>query len=62
MEKCCHCKKKTLIIVNCNCEKKLCLSCKYPDKHNCDFNFKEKAKKDIEKKNPKVVKDKLLRI
>lgn len=59
----CHlCRKKTLILTKCACEVNYCLTCRYPDVHKCTFDFKEQAKKTLEKNNPLIAGEKLVKI
>jgi predicted nucleic acid binding AN1-type Zn finger protein len=53
MEKCVVCKKKT-IVVQCKCEKQVCLLHRIPELHECSFDFKEHSRKQIEKSNPVI--------
>jgi len=46
----------------CKCEKILCAKHKYFNEHECNFDFKEFDKKILEKNNPKIVSDKILKI
>ena len=62
MTKCYKCNKKTIVIVTCNCNKNFCLKCKYPEDHNCSFDFKTKGKKNISVNNPKVFNEKIIKI
>ena len=63
VQKCDFCKKNkvnSLIPFACKCElKKLCSTCRYPNDHNCTFDFREESRKDLEKNNPKIIGDKL---
>lgn len=64
MSRCNNCNKKLNIVnFSCSCEhKNLCAKCRYPEDHNCTFNFKEVGKKLLEINNPKVIADKLEKI
>ena len=48
-QKCAICKKKHFIINICRCGKIVCLKHRYPDTHNCTFDFKndEETKIDL---------------
>ena len=56
------CRKKTLVLTKCSCENTYCLSCRYPDLHKCTFDFKKEAKKQLEKNNPVVAGEKVVKI
>jgi len=64
--RCDHCKKKVgLISFECRCAmKSLCTNCKLPETHLCKSleEFKVEEKKIIQKNNPLVVSDKLIKI
>lgn len=47
MERCFYCNKKKLILMDCLCGKKLCLTHRYAEFHYCD---EMKKKDEIEKK------------
>lgn len=38
--RCFHCNKKSMIVTLCKCENYFCLKHKYPEEHNCSFDFK----------------------
>ena len=60
-EKCFTCKKKLpLLPFVCKCNNSFCSKHKYPEDHNCDFNYKLFVKMKLEKDNPTVVNDKLI--
>ena len=48
--------------MTCKCELVVCFNCRYPDKHNCTFDYKEEARKQLEKNNPIVVSEKLEKV
>lgn len=59
--RCFICNKKTgCVPFNCKCDniKLFCGEHRYPEKHNCTFDWKTDGKKILSKKNPKVVCDK----
>lgn len=64
--RCDNCRKKVnLISFQCKCNyKTLCNNCKLPEYHNCQSleEFKKDAKEIINKNNPVVVSDKLIKI
>lgn len=49
--KCFKCNKKVgLAPITCKCEQIFCAKCRYPEEHNCQFNYFE-SHKEIIKKN-----------
>ncbi len=64
--KCEHCKVKkvnSLLSISCKCGlKHLCDKCRYPEEHNCKFDFKKEANERLKKENEKIVADKLEKI
>lgn len=54
--KCSVCKKKInpLYQVQCKCEKPLCLVHRYPDKHECSYDFLKDNKERLHKELVKV--------
>lgn len=47
-KKCFQCKKKVgLTGISCKCMHVFCSKCRYPDMHNCDFDFKEHDRKHL---------------
>ena len=59
---CSKCKKKTMILFTCKCEKTFCVRCKYPEEHNCTFDYKKYAKDILKINNPKIINDKIDKI
>lgn len=60
--KCNYCGKKLgLIEYDCRCGKKFCIKHRMPEEHNCEYNYKD-DKKDLIKRNPKIVNDKIIKI
>lgn len=59
---CQSCRKKATMKMTCKCELVVCFNCRYPDKHNCTFDYKEEARKQLEKNNPIVVSEKLEKV
>lgn len=61
---CDYCKKKCgIIIFKCKCEyKNLCIRCKTPEEHKCEYNFKKDYREILKKKNPLVIADKIKKI
>ncbi len=63
--KCEHCKKKSvgLMPFSCKCGlTTLCCICKYPEEHKCTFDYKNAGKQQLEKLNPKIEFEKLIKI
>lgn len=62
--RCAHCKAKIKGMVNtCECSKKqLCLKCRLPENHECDYDFHAEQKKRLEKTLVKVVNEKIIAI
>lgn len=64
-KKCCvdGCNKKLGIMeIICKCGAKTCINHKYPDKHNCSYDYKNEQKQYLEKSNPVVVSSKINKI
>jgi len=62
MTLCEYCKKKkvSLIPFNCKCDLKiLCVNCKFPEQHNCSFDFKKDWKKKLTKTMPIIINSKI---
>lgn len=62
MNYCENCNKKILglITYKCKCNyTKLCNSCKFPENHACNFDFKLEQKNKIIKENPLVAPQKI---
>ena len=62
--RCDHCKAKIKGMVN-TCEsnkKKLCLKCRLPENHQCDYDFNTEQKKRLEKTLIKVENEKIIAI
>lgn len=55
---CYKCKKKSIIIFDCRCEKQFCLKHKQPEDHNCTFDYKTYAKDQIKINNPQIINNK----
>lgn len=58
-EKCGNCSKKSLILVPCKCDTKVCLKCRDPQNHSCKYDFQKNNKKNLEDLNPKIQSKKL---
>ena len=61
---CDYCKKKCgIIIFKCKCElKNLCIKCKSPEDHKCEYDYRKDYKEILKKKNPVVIADKINKI
>ena len=62
--RCFHCKGKLgPVKFECKCStKKLCIKCRLPESHNCQYDFKTESKEFLENKLVKVTHDKVVRI
>ena len=62
--RCFHCKGKLgPVKFQCKCStKKLCIKCRLPESHNCQYDFKTESKQFLEDKLVKVTHDKVVRI
>ncbi len=59
-KRCTKCNKKlSLVPIGCRCGNLYCNLCRMPESHNCNFDFKAHACKQIEKENPVVIAKKL---
>lgn len=55
-KRCTKCNKKlSLVPFGCRCGNLYCNLCRMPESHNCNFDFKAYACKQIEKENPVVI-------
>lgn len=59
---CQSCRKKTIMKITCKCQLVVCFNCRYPDKHNCTFDYKEEGRNLLEKNNPVVISEKLEKV
>lgn len=59
---CIQCKKKSLLNMKCKCDKMVCMTCRYPDKHGCSFDYTKEQQKKLEKENPVVSGEKLQKV
>jgi predicted nucleic acid binding AN1-type Zn finger protein len=58
--KCNKCKKKTgMMEFKCDCNKIFCIKCRYPEEHNCDFNYNIKGKDELKKQLIKISNNKI---
>ena len=46
----------------CRCKKIFCIYHKYPEDHNCTFNYKLDQQQKLTKENPKVISNKITKI
>ena len=61
--KCVICKKKLgLLDFGCRCGNLYCSIHRLPEQHNCSFNYEKMGKDILDKKNPQVVADKVIKI
>jgi len=56
---CQACKRKTHLKITCKCNLVVCFDCRYPELHNCTFDYTNEAKKLLEKNNPVIISKKL---
>ena len=63
-QRCFHCKGKLgPVKFECKCStKKLCIKCRLPESHNCQYDFKTESKEFLENKLVKVTHDKVIPI
>ena len=62
-KRCFTCQKKVgLLGIECKCKFVFCNAHRMPEEHSCEFNFKEKGQKDLEKTVIKVEKGKITQI
>lgn len=50
----CNKKVKSVFTIKCKCDRVLCLTHRYPDKHDCEFNFVQDNKQKLNKELIKV--------
>lgn len=63
MSKCPVCTKKNkLTDIQCKCGNIFCSLHRYPHMHDCSFNFKVNERNLIEKNNPKIEPNKLIKL
>jgi hypothetical protein len=58
MSKCESCKKKKLgaLPFSCRCGlNQLCITCRYPESHDCKYDHKKEGRILLEKNNPQVI-------
>jgi hypothetical protein len=54
----CNCKLSTMVYI-CKCGGQYCSAHRYHDTHNCSYNYKEEARKQIAENNPIVAHEKV---
>jgi predicted nucleic acid binding AN1-type Zn finger protein len=62
MTTCDFCKKRKVNIIPYKCKcglQRLCTKCRYPETHNCSYDFKAEGKLLIEKNNPHIIAKKI---
>ncbi len=61
--RCKICNKKVgLLGFVCKCEDLFCSKHRYPDGHNCQYDYKSNKRKQLEQDNPRVVADKIRKL
>lgn len=61
MNNCSYCRKKKLVLMDCRCKlKQICMLC--ITNHKCDFDYKINSSNDLEKKLPKIIAIKIVKI
>ena len=56
-------KKLSLVDIPCSkCSYAFCIEHRLPESHNCNYNFKKEGRILLEKKNPKIINDKIIKI
>jgi AN1-like Zinc finger len=56
---CAKCRRKTMMTIKCKCEKTFCFECRYPEDHECSFDFRADQKEKLRRDNPVVISEKL---
>lgn len=51
---CDKCSKRTIIVFTCRCGKEFCSKHRYPESHDCTFDYVGHGKKKLAKDNPAV--------
>lgn len=59
---CSQCKRKYPLNMKCKCEKVVCLNCRYPESHDCSFDYQKVNQEKIKKDNPVVTSEKLAKV
>jgi len=58
-EPCKICSKRSVYNTICRCGHHVCVKHRFPDNHNCDFDYKKEGKELLRSKLPIVIADKL---
>ena len=62
-KRCPMCNKKIkLTDMECRCGNIYCMEHRLPELHNCCFNYKKEGKEMLNKNNPQIIKEKILKI
>ena len=62
-KKCEICKKKlSLMDYSCRCGKFYCMKHRLPEEHQCQFDYKKLGREIVDKNNPQVVAEKVVKI
>jgi predicted nucleic acid binding AN1-type Zn finger protein len=58
--KCNKCNKKIgIILFECKCNGKFCMNHRFPDKHDCNYDYKTDYINELLKNNPKIIPEKI---
>ena len=57
--KCIVCKKKQLTNMKCRCGKTVCITHRYANDHNCEFDYRSNDRKQLEKENQLITQKKI---
>lgn len=57
--RCAKCLKKSHMLIKCSCELQFCLSCRFPDQHECSYDFKKERDEKLRKENPPISAEKI---
>ena len=64
--RCCVCNKKIRKglsdVLRCKCLSNVCLQHRYPDQHNCSYDFRKENKSRLRRELPRVECEKILKI
>lgn len=58
----CTKKIKSVYPINCKCKLYFCKNHKYPEKHDCTYNYEKTYQENLKKENEKVVAEKVQNI
>lgn len=61
-KRCFFCKKKTHILTQCKCTHNYCIEHRHPESHQCSFDHKKFQRDLLEKENPIVMKEKVVKV